>query len=144
MLQLCLVHSQSDSLPSYPLLLVVFLVITKTTTVLKWILILKMVVVPKILYSLCDKPNWKHELWTTSFGKIYFSTLAGKLNMGLINKGWDSMFFACEVWRIADVSSVSRWSEQKSLLSKRYASAILNIRRDTRDGVVQRSSYIPN
>ena len=54
------------------------------------------------------------------------------------------MFFACEVWCIADVSSVSPWSEQKSLLSKRHASAILYIRRDTRDGVVQRSSYIPN
>ena len=27
--------------------------------------------------------------------------------MGLIKKGWYGMFFACEVWCIADVSSVS-------------------------------------
>ena len=31
---------------------------------------------------------------------------------GLINKGWYSMFFACGIWCVADVSSVSPSSEQ--------------------------------
>ena len=33
--------------------------------------------------------------------------------MDLINKGWDGMFFACEVWCVADVSSISPSLEQK-------------------------------
>ena len=32
--------------------------------------------------------------------------------MGLINKGLYGMFFACEIWCLADVSSVSASSEQ--------------------------------
>ena len=32
--------------------------------------------------------------------------------MGLINEGWYGMFFACGIWYLADVSSVSPSSEQ--------------------------------
>ena len=35
-----------------------------------------------------------------------------KLNMGLINKGWYGMFFAWEVWYIADVWSINPSSKQ--------------------------------
>ena len=40
------------------------------------------------------------------FEKNCFSALASEVNMGLINKGCYGMFFAREVWCIADVSSV--------------------------------------
>ena len=34
--------------------------------------------------------------------------------MGLINKGWYGMFFACGIWCLADISSVSPSSEKGS------------------------------
>ena len=37
-----------------------------------------------------------------------------EMNMGLINKGWYGIFVACEIWCLADVSSVIRSSEQTS------------------------------
>ena len=44
---------------------------------------------------------------------IYLSTLISLyLPTGLINKGWYGMFFACGIWCVADVSSVSPSSEQ--------------------------------
>ena len=36
-----------------------------------------------------------------------YSVLTSKLDMGFINKGWYGMFFACDVWCTADVSSVN-------------------------------------
>ena len=50
--------------------------------------------------------------WKTSFEKTVFSAWASKLNMSLINKGRYGMFFACGIWCVADVSSVSPSSEQ--------------------------------
>ena len=43
--------------------------------------------------------------------------------MALINKGWYGMFFTCEIWCIADVSSVSPSSEQTLVLLRRRANA---------------------
>ena len=37
--------------------------------------------------------------------------------MGLINNGWYGMFFACGIWCLADVSSVSPSSEQSAVFS---------------------------
>ena len=38
--------------------------------------------------------------------------------MDLINKGWYGMFSACEVWCIADISSVSRPSSEQTAVDK--------------------------
>ena len=56
--------------------------------------------------------GWGSPLWKTSIEKNDFSAWASTLNMGLINKGWYGMFVACEIWCLADVSSVSPSSEQ--------------------------------
>ena len=49
---------------------------------------------------------------------VFFSALVSKLNTGLINKGLYGMFFVCEVWCIADISSVSPSSEETGFVLK--------------------------
>ena len=44
--------------------------------------------------------------------KSVLPALASKLNVGLINKGRYGMFFACGIWCVADVSSISPSLEQ--------------------------------
>ena len=45
----------------------------------------------------------------------FFSALASKVNMDLINSGWNGMSLANEVWCLANVSSVSHSSEHTEL-----------------------------
>ena len=48
------------------------------------------------------------------FWKNFVSLCIDSWILVLINKGWNDMFFACEVWCIADVSSVSSVQATKS------------------------------
>ena len=66
--------------------------------------------------QICTSLNWwvSYQNCKTSFEKNCFSAWASTLNVGLINKGWYSIFVACGIWCLADISSVSPSSEQNS------------------------------
>ena len=64
------------------------------------------------------------------------SALAGKPIMGWINKSLYSMFFACGVWCIADVSSVKANANGRNIVGQQHATLLdQGARKDGRGNV---------